>query len=119
MALHNNIQLPSNEGDIQLAMLSINVRKFQSNRRAAVIFNVPKTTLRDRRAGKPAPRDYQPNSKKLTQLEEEVIIRYILDLDQRGFAPTYAAVRDMANKRLAARGAARLGRSGQPTLLSV
>jgi hypothetical protein len=39
------------------------------------------------------------------QLEEEVIVSYILDLDRRGFAPTYAAVRDMADKLLAARGA--------------
>jgi hypothetical protein len=45
----------------------------------------------------------------LTQLEEEVIVRYILDLDQRGFAPTYAAVRDMAEKLLAARGAGQVG----------
>ena len=65
--------------------------------------------MRDRRAGKPARRDCQPNSKKLTQLEEEVIIRYILDLDSRGFAPTYAAVRDMADKLLAVRGAGRIG----------
>jgi hypothetical protein len=34
-----------------------------------------------------------------------VIISHILDLDLRGFAPTYAAVRDMADKLLAARGA--------------
>ena len=33
----------------------------------------------------------------------------MLDLDQRGFAPTYAAVRDMADKLLAARGAGRVG----------
>jgi hypothetical protein len=52
----------------------------------------------------PARRDCQPNTKKLTQLEEEVIVRYILDLDQRGFAPTYAAVRDMADRILGARG---------------
>jgi hypothetical protein len=38
-----------------------------------------------------------------------VFVRYILDLDQRGFAPTYAAVRDMADKLLAARGAGRVG----------
>jgi hypothetical protein len=38
-----------------------------------------------------------------------VIVRYILDLDQRGFAPTYAAVRDMADKLLAARGAGQVG----------
>ena len=81
MALHNNIRLSLNEDDIQLAILSLNARQLQSNRRAAAIFNVPETMLRDRRAGKPARRDCQPNSKKLTQLEDEVIVRDILDLD--------------------------------------
>ena len=38
-----------------------------------------------------------------------MIIRYILDLDTRGFAPTYEAVRDMADKLLAARGAGQVG----------
>jgi hypothetical protein len=62
-------------------------------------------TMRDRRAGKPARRDCQPNSKKLTTVEEEVIVSYIIELDLRGFAPTYAAVGDIANRLLAARGA--------------
>ena len=66
-------------------------------------------TIRRRRAGIPARRDCQPNSKKLTKLEEEVIVDHILDLDLRGFAPTYAAVRDMADKLLAARGAGQVG----------
>ena len=52
-----------------------------------------------------ARRDCQPNSKKLTKLEEEVIVDYILDLDLRRFSPTYAAVRDIADKLLAAYGA--------------
>jgi hypothetical protein len=38
-----------------------------------------------------------------------VVVSYILELDLRGFAPTYAAVRDMANKLLAARGADQVG----------
>jgi hypothetical protein len=38
-----------------------------------------------------------------------VIVRHILDLDARGFAPTYAAVRDMAEKLLAARDAGQVG----------
>jgi hypothetical protein len=33
-----------------------------------------------------------------------VIVRHILDLDAHGFAPTYAAVRVMADSLLAARG---------------
>jgi hypothetical protein len=109
MAPRNATQLPSNEADIQLAILSIKSKQIQKNRRAAAIYQVPESTLRDRRAGKPTRRDCQPNSKKLTELEEVVIVRHILDLDQRGFAPTYAAIRDMADKLLAARKAGQVG----------
>ena len=38
-----------------------------------------------------------------------MIVSYILHLDQRGFAPTYAAARDMADKLLAVRGAGQVG----------
>ena len=38
-----------------------------------------------------------------------MIVRYIFDLDTRGYAPTYAAIRDMADKLLAARGAGQVG----------
>ena len=101
--------MPSNETDIQLAISSLHTHQIQSNRRAAVIFNVTRSTLQNRRNGKPARRDCQPNSKKLTKLEEEVIVDHILDLDLRGFSPIYAAVRDIANKLLATRGASQVG----------
>jgi hypothetical protein len=101
--------MTSNEADIQLAISSINTKQLYSNRAAAAVFNVADRTLRRRRAGISSQRDCQPNSKKLTQLEEEVIVSYILNLDQRGFAPTYAAVRDMADKLLAARGGGQVG----------
>jgi RecB family endonuclease NucS len=39
----------------------------------------------------------------------EVAVSHIFDLDQRGFPPTYAAVRDIADKLLAARGAGQVG----------
>ena len=74
-------------------------------RRAAATFNVPKTTLRRRRNRIPLQRDCEPNLKKLTKLEEEVIIRHILDINLQGFAPSLDAVQDIANKLLAARGA--------------
>ena len=38
-----------------------------------------------------------------------MIVKYILNLDLRGFAPTYAAVRDIANSLLAARSAGQVG----------
>jgi hypothetical protein len=58
-----------------------------------------------------ARRDCEANSKKLTKLEEEVIIEFIIDLDARGFSPTLAAVRDMANTLLTERGAPVVGQN--------
>ena len=88
-----------------MAISSITQKQINSNCSAATIYTVAETTLRRRRAGKPARRDCQPNSKKLAQLEEEVIIKYILNLNLRRFAPTSAAVRNIANSLLAARSA--------------
>jgi hypothetical protein len=109
MAPPTQTQSASYEADIHLAISGLQQNQFQSEAAAAHTFNVSRDTLYRRRAGKPARRDCQPNSKKLTDFEEDVIVRYILDLDRRGFAPTYAAVRDMADKLLAARGADQVG----------
>jgi hypothetical protein len=109
MAPSTQAQLALYEADIYLAISALQQKQFQSEGVAAKTFNVSRDTLRRRRAGKPARRDCQPNSKKLTLREEEVIVSYILDLDQRGFAPTYAAVRDMADKLLAIRSASQVG----------
>ena len=95
----------SREADMYLTISALNAKQIQTERCAAKTINISRATLHRRRAGCPAQRDCQPNSKKLTKLEEEVIVDYILNLDSRGFAPTYAAVRDIANKLLAARGA--------------
>ncbi|KAL5399855.1 hypothetical protein PMIN03_013120 [Paraphaeosphaeria minitans] len=103
------IQSRYNEAHISLAITAINQNQLQSGRRAAAIYRVSETTLRRRRAGITARRDCEPNSKKLTKLEEEVITRYILDLDSRGFSPTLGAVRDMANRVRTERGASQVG----------
>ena len=90
---------------MSLAISAFNSRQIQSSRRAAATYNIPESTLRDRCAGKLTQRDYKPKSKKLTKLEEEVVVRYILDLNSRGFAPTLSTVQDMADKLLAERAA--------------
>jgi hypothetical protein len=101
--------MPSNEADILLAISAIHTSQIPAVIRAAATYNVVESKLRNRRTRKLARHDCQSNSKKFTQLEEEVISRYTLDLDQRGFAPTYTVVRDMADKLLAARGAGCVG----------
>jgi hypothetical protein len=98
-----------NEADIQLALSALDANQIWSTRRAAAIFNVPETTLRNRRASRPSRQDSQPNRKKLTLVEEEVIIQYILNLNQRGFPPTYALIGDIADSLLAARRSSQVG----------
>jgi hypothetical protein len=82
--------MSSNKADVQPAISSIENGQIESVYCAAAVYNIPETTLCHQRAGIAAQRNCPPNSKKLTQQEEEVIAQYILDLDQRGFAPTYA-----------------------------
>jgi hypothetical protein len=97
------------EGQLLLAKFAIDQGQIQSNRSTANVYNVSETTLRRRRKGILSRRDCEPNSKKLTKLEESVIIQYILDLDSRGFAPKLGAVRDIANKLLAERAGGQVG----------
>jgi hypothetical protein len=54
------------KANVQPTILSLNKHQLKTVRAAAQAFNVPRTTLRDRRAGKPARRDCQPNLEKLT-----------------------------------------------------
>ena len=105
------MQSTYNEDNIILAISAINQKQITSVNRAASTFRCPRTTLRRRRAGVAPRHDCEPNSKRLTQLEEEVIVRHILDLDSRGFAPTLGAVRDMADKLLAERGSSPVGKN--------
>jgi hypothetical protein len=60
--------------------------------------------------GRPSRLDYRPKAYKLTVLEEEVIVRNILELDTRGFAPYLASVKDIANYILESRGGKRVGK---------
>jgi hypothetical protein len=57
---------PSKEARIVLAVEALQKDKRLRLEAVAKLYNVPASTLRDRRAGRPARRDTAPNSKKLT-----------------------------------------------------
>ena len=61
-------------------------------------------------AGRTYRPETKPNRQKLSKLEEGVIIRYILDLDSRGFAPRLASIKDIVNYILESRGVDRVGK---------
>ena len=92
------------ESKIILAIEAIRTSKNLSRRKAAKIYGIPYTTLSDRMNGHLPLAERRPASLKLSKLEEEVIVRNILDIDSRGFAPRLAGVEDMANFILESRG---------------
>jgi len=99
----------SNESRVILALQALKNDPSLTIRRACKIYGVPYTTLFDRRSGRKSRRDIQPKSRKLTDLEESVIVQYILDLDSKGFPPRLCGVEDMANRLLTERNAGRVG----------
>ena len=87
----------SQEARILLAIQVIRTNQEMSIRCTVKTYDVPQTTLRDRMKGcvpKAEERNVRHN---LTPTEEEILVRYILDLDSRGFPSRINDVRDMAD----------------------
>ncbi|XPS97955.1 hypothetical protein M3J09_007171 [Ascochyta lentis] len=113
-----NPELLSREDRILFALQAIKCDASLSIRRAAAIYNVPRSTLGDRRAGMTAQRDLHPSRANLSKHEEEVLIQQIRKLNARGFAPTLQYVQDMANQLLAVRDGERVGNNWVSRLVS-
>jgi Tc5 transposase-like DNA-binding protein/Psq-like protein len=92
------------EGRLLLAIQAIQKQEIPSIREAARLFQLPRATLQGRLAGQPHRSDTRANCHKLTELEEQSLLKWILDMDRRGAAPRQSMVREMANILLAKRG---------------
>jgi hypothetical protein len=75
----------SNEARILLALQALQNTPELSIRRAASNYKVPRNTLSRRYNGIQSRRDWIPKSRRLSDLEEQIIVQFILDLDSRGF----------------------------------
>jgi hypothetical protein len=100
----------SKEARVILAVEAIRNNPKLSIAAAAKIYDVASRTIRRRLADIPARRDTTPNSKKLTESEEEAIVRYIVELVARAFPPRLCGVEDMANQLLRERDAPPVGK---------
>ncbi|OBS14953.1 hypothetical protein FPOA_13087 [Fusarium poae] len=85
------------EARILLALQALQNDPKLKIRRAAEIYNVTRMTLWRRQKGILATRDTIPKSRQLSNLEEQIIVEFILDLDSRGFPPRLRFVEEMAN----------------------
>jgi hypothetical protein len=104
------MEIQTQEARIILAIEAIRISKKLSKRSVAKFYKVLYATLSDRIAGRTYRPETKPNRTKLSELEDGVIIRYILDLDSRGFASRLAGVEDIANYILESRGRKRVGK---------
>ena len=99
-----------NEAQIQLALQAMERDKELTVFAAAKRYGVPRKTLKRRRDGILPRSETIANSRNLDPLEEQVIIRRVLDLYEQGFSPGYGMVEDMANLLRASRNASRVGK---------
>jgi hypothetical protein len=75
------------EGRVLLAVSALKKKEILNIREAARVYNVPYTTLQRRLKGHTFQAESCANSHKMTQNEEELLIRWILSMDQCGAAP--------------------------------
>jgi hypothetical protein len=111
MSQPHHALLLQHEGRVQLALQACISSQFKSHRAAARAFNVKHHILSERVKGILFRIETPPNCLKLTGTEEQTVVRYILDLDSRGFAPRLCEVADMADKLLGARGGKPVGKN--------
>ena len=97
------------EARILLALQALKQDPKQSVRSIAKAYTLPEASLRYRIKGRPSRRDQPANSRNLTDLEESVLVREVLDLYSRGFPPRLSGIGDMADKLRTTRGASRVG----------
>ena len=100
---------PPKESRIILAFEAIKKDPKLSIRKAAMIYEVLQSSLQHRRAGKQPRRKISANLRKLTDLEEKVLLKRVLDLDMRGFQPQLSNIREMADRLRAVYDALRVG----------
>ncbi|KAL9561294.1 hypothetical protein ACKAV7_014649 [Fusarium commune] len=91
---------PTIEGRILLALQALQNDPKLNLRRAAEIYKVGRIILWRRQKGIQSRSDWIPKSRKLSDLEEQIIVQFILDLDSRGFPPRLRGVEEVANRLL-------------------
>lgn len=99
----------SKEARTLLAVVAFKRDSTQSIRKLAHIYNLTRSTLTDRIQGRASRISLPANSRKLDLIEEEVIVREVLELDSRGFPPRLGHIEEMANQLRTTRDASRVG----------
>jgi hypothetical protein len=93
----SNISVIIKEARIILAIEAIRMSKNLSRQKTIKLYEVPFTILNNRINGHLSLAERRLVNLKLSKVEERVILRYILDLDSRGFTPRLASIENIVN----------------------
>lgn len=88
---------------MKLALEAFHKGSFTSKTACATAFDVPKRTFMTRLNGTTSRREMPANGRKLSDLEEETLSRWILSMDQRGLPIRISNVHHLARLLLSAR----------------
>jgi hypothetical protein len=85
---------------IQSAIRDYNARIYTSQSAAAKAYGIPRGTLRDRLKGATNSATSHQHQQRLTPLQEDFLVDWILEEDARTCPPSHARAREMANRIL-------------------
>jgi predicted HTH domain antitoxin len=86
----------SQENRIQMAISAYRSNQIRSQIKAAEIFGVPRLIFQERLRGIKSRSETRANGYKLTEFEEELLLKRLLDADMRGFLIRPEFLRGMA-----------------------
>jgi hypothetical protein len=70
-----------------------------------------KDILTARMAGRLLPNTTELRNRKLTILEEDIVVQYVLELDSREYPPCFSTIEDIANYILCTKGLLYIGKN--------
>jgi hypothetical protein len=85
------------ERRINLAIQAVRSQPPISVCKAGLVYGIPRSTLATRMAGRRSHVESTLRIRRLSFIEEDIIVQYVLELDSRGFPPSLSAVEDIAN----------------------
>jgi len=88
------------EQAISQALSDLSTGIYTSRRAAARAYGVPESTLRNRLGGATSSALSHQHQQRLTPLQEDFLVEWILEEDARGYPPPHARARKMANRIL-------------------
>ena len=92
--------MDAREQTLQLAIRDLNAGLYTSQRAAAKAYGIPQSTLLTRISGTTSRRASHQHRQRLTPLQEDFLVDWILEEDARGYPPPHARAREMANRIL-------------------